>query len=94
MSGSRTHEGSEIQNAIREVLWRDWAPIPPPVPADEYDAYIGRIYRLLLSRPQRQVVADVLSNIERNEIGLGRGNEETLLSVADRLLSLNIHLAS
>ena len=65
-----------------------------PPQADEYDAYIGRIYRLIYSRPSREVVALELSKIERDEIGLGKGTEEALLPVADRLLSLNVHLAS
>ena len=94
MSGTQKQRAAEIQIAIRDVLLQDWAPIPAPVPADEYDAYVGRIYRLLISRPSRESVAHELMKIERDDIGIGPTTEEALFPIADKLLSLNVYIAS
>ncbi len=52
---SRKQRAREIQDSIRQVLLHDWDPIgvaDEPAAQDEYDAYVGGVYRLLAS-PQR-----------------------------------------
>ena len=47
---SRDKRAREVQNAIREVLIREWDPIhiqDVPEAQDEYDGYVGGVYRLL-----------------------------------------------
>lgn len=51
----------EIQESIRLVLLHDWDPIGvqnEPAAQDEYDSYVGGVYRLLASGATEQQVAD------------------------------------
>jgi hypothetical protein len=53
-------KAKEIQDHIRAILLADWDPIgvaEMPKAADEYDAYIGGIYRLLFSQASVEQVA-------------------------------------
>jgi hypothetical protein len=49
MTQSKEKRAAEIQDAIRQVLYRDWDPIGVcgVAPEDEYDSYIGGVYRIL-----------------------------------------------
>lgn len=82
-----------IQAAIREVLYRDWDPIGVCgiAPVDEYDSYIGSIYRLLSTAPTRESVAQELLKIEKECMGYDHAIE-SLLPVADKLLAIDIQL--
>ena len=84
---------TQIQDAIREVLYRDWDPIGVcgMAPDDEYDSYIGRIYRLLSSAPTREAVAQELQNIEIEIMCYERAEGKLNLAVADKLLAVDIH---
>jgi hypothetical protein len=77
-------------------LFYDWDPIEVSDggPQDEYDSYIGPIYRLLISNPSRESVAAALMDIELNDMGLGLDNvpPRLLLPVADKLLAIDVRL--
>ena len=92
MKTTRNDRAMEIQDAIREVLYRDWDPIGVygNAPEDEYDSYIGGIYRLLSSAPSRETVAQTLVKIEKECMGYDQAREEPLLPVADKLLAIDI----
>ena len=94
MNPTRENRAKEIQDAIREVLYREWDPIGVcgSGPKNEYDAYIGGIYRVLVSKPAREVVAGELKKIERENMGFDQVEEEALLGVADRLLAIDLQL--
>ncbi len=94
MTDSREQRGKEIQDAIREILYRDWDPIGvcDVAPKNEYDAYIGRIYRLLADKSDWKVIADELVKIERNEMGFDGIRTGSLQSVAEKLLAVDIRL--
>ena len=95
MADAGDERAREIQDAIREVLFREWDPISVNSNEnlrDEYDSYVGRIYRVIASDPNRHAVARELLTIERECMGLGQGREETLFPVADRLLSIDVRL--
>jgi hypothetical protein len=48
----RDRRARQIEEAIRQVLFRDWDPIGvsnTPEARDEYNPYVGSVYRLLAS---------------------------------------------
>jgi hypothetical protein len=94
MTDSREKRAEEIQRVIGEILYRDWDPIGVcgTGPKDEYDAYIGRIYRLLVSRPSWEIVANELIKIEKDHMGFDCVREGSLQGVAKKLLSINVNL--
>ena len=85
----------EIQDSIREVLIRDWDPIgvqDVPEAQDEYDGYIGGVYRLLASSASEDAIAMHLASVERDAMGLFT-TAEALLPVARRLRQLDVRLS-
>jgi hypothetical protein len=76
--------------AIRRVLLHEWDPIgvrDAPGAADEYDAYVGEVYGLLIRREPRHRMVDFLWWVETEHMGLC-GNRRHTEAVADRLLQL------
>ena len=66
-------QAQEIQDAIRQILLQDWDPIgvrDAPTAQDEYDGYVGGIYRLLASAASPEAVAKHLGAIETEQMGL------------------------
>ena len=94
MTTTRDQRATEIQNAIRDVLNRDWDPIGVVDDGihDEYDSYIGQIYRLLSSAPSRDVIASELIRIEFERMGFSQGKKEALYHTAEKLLAIDIRL--
>ena len=85
----------KIFDSIRQVLIKDWDPIgigDEKGLADEYDAYIAPIYRILAGTRSENDLIEQLKRIEADEIGVGPTNLESLRSVAQKLLSLSIKL--
>jgi hypothetical protein len=85
----------EIQEAIGQILLQDWDPIgvrDVPEAQDEYDGYVGGVYRLLASGASPQAVAEHLCAVERDRMGLGRAQTVHRLSVAEKLCRLNVRL--
>ena len=56
---------------------------------DEYDAYIGGVYRLLASGATPRSVAEHLAQVETEQMGLGVPADE-LMDVAIKLSALNV----
>jgi hypothetical protein len=90
---SKKERSAEIQESIREILFYDWDPIGinDCGPDDEYDSYVGGIYRLLASGADEYKIIERLYQIETNSMGLN-GNREYLKSVAEKLIKLNVSL--
>ena len=92
----RAARGRLIQQAIGRILLEDWNPIriPSGVPPDEYDAYIGGVYRLLSSGAGPEKVAEHLTAIERDAMGLAQttASVNANLAVARKLCGLNVRL--
>ena len=85
----------EIRDAIREILLQDWDPIgvrDVPAAQDEYDGYVGGVYRLLASAASPEAVAEHLRAIETERMGLSQPQPGELLSVAKRLCRLSVRL--
>ena len=87
----RDRRAREIQDDIRSVLLEDWNPIGFPVPPDEYDAYIGRVYRLLAGGASEAEVARYLEALELRRVGV-EVSRETLSEVAARLCAIDVRL--
>lgn len=82
--------------AIRDTLMRGWDPIGIahiPEAADEYDSYIGSVYRILADSPSEEQLIEFLYRTETETMGLGTGSREHLREVARMLLALNIRLS-
>jgi hypothetical protein len=90
----RLARAKEIQNSIRQILFRDWDPIGVCGygPEDEYDAYIGSVYQILATSRSEQELVDFLGQTERDTIGVSSEQREHLQEVAQKLLSIDIRL--
>ena len=90
----RGQRAKEIQETIRQVLLHQWDPIGVsdiPEAQDEYDSYVGGIYRLLASGASEHQIIERLYNIETVSMGLP-GNREYLKGVAEKLAKLDVSL--
>jgi hypothetical protein len=86
----RRQRAKDLQDAIGQVLVRDWDPISVadvPQAQDEYDSYISQIYGLLIRREPRHNLVDFLWWAETQNMGL-YGNRQRTERVADLLLQL------
>ena len=87
----------EIQGEIAAVLLHDWDPIGVQQDAgaqDEYDSYVGGVYRLLAQGATSQAIAGHLAGIEMLEMGLEPSSMNTLLPVADKLRAIKVTLGA
>jgi hypothetical protein len=90
----RERRAREIQGSIRRVLLEDWDPIgikDEPLAQDEYDMYVGAIYRLIASRASPMEIANHLARLEGDQLDLAI-RADALLQVAEKLHSLDVRL--
>lgn len=100
MTDPREQRAKDIMKDIHDVLWNDWDPIGinDVAPEDEYDSYIGGIYRLLASKCTKDKLINHLLQIELDKMGLRLkpGSEHkhrnSLEAVADKLLALDVSI--
>jgi len=94
MSESREKRAAEIQDAIRQILYRDWDPIgvSGAAPDDEYDSYIGGVYRILASSRSEEALIQFLSGAVEDLVGSQESAPEDLRLVARKLLALDVRL--
>jgi len=91
---SREERARQIQSQIREILWRDWDPIAvreEPRAQDEYNGYVGGVYRLLAAGASPRSVAEHLARVEGEQMGLGAPADK-LIDVATKLCTLDVQL--
>ena len=88
----------EIQRTIAAVLVQDWDPLGPdnrPEDSDdEYDAYVGPIYRLIASGASEHDIAEHLARVEADAFGFPNTDPAALLPVAQKLRALDVRLNS
>jgi len=94
MTESREKRAAEIQEAIRQILYRDWDPIGVcgAVPEDEYDSYIGGVYRILASSRSEEALVQFLAGAFADLLGSQLSTSERLRPVAKKLLELDVRL--
>ncbi len=96
MTDSRDKRAAEIQDSIRQILYRDWNPIGfADLPGDEYDSYIAPVYRILAGSRSEQELIEFLFRTARDTIGVACETPEhleQLRPVARRLLELDVKL--
>ena len=90
----REHRGREIQNRIGTILAEDWDPLQlrGVSPSDEYDGYIGGVYRLLASRASCEQVAEHLAELERRAFGYSEATAARNMAAARKLCELDVLL--
>ena|SRR5882672_3034361 len=94
---SRDERAREIQRSIGEVLLRNWDPIgikDEPQAQDEYDSYIGGVYRLIAGGASARQLAEHLAQVEAEQLGYRDTDPKMLIPVAEKLLRLNVRLES
>ena len=94
---SKQERAREIQRLIAEVLRRNWDPIglrDMPDSQDEYDAYVGGVYRLLVSGASVRELAEHLAAVETEALGFADTDPKMLIPVAKKLLKLNVRFES
>jgi phosphatidylglycerophosphatase C len=81
-----------LRLAISHILFEEWDPleIGDLAPRDEYDSYVGGVFRLVASGAPPARVAEHLAEIERSAMGLGDASADANLCVAEKLCSLGV----
>jgi hypothetical protein len=94
MSASREERAAGIQDAIRQILFHDWDPIGVrgDLPEDEYDAYIGGVYRILATSRSEDSLVQFLAGVEQDLLGVSEAPPDHLRAVARKLLALDVRL--
>ncbi len=95
MADARVKRASEIQDAIRQILFRYWDPIGVNSNEnlmDEYDSYIGGVYRILSESRSEDALIDYLTKTETEAMGLKEAPRDRLRSIAQMLLALDVRL--
>ena len=80
---------------IRTALMQHWDPIgvaDVPEAADEYDGYMGSVYRILAGTRSEEEMVDFLHRTETETMDLCPSSREVLRAVARQLLSLDVRL--
>ena len=78
-----TREQKEIFKSVDEILWNEWDPIGVNnvAPRDEYQSYVPEIFSFLIQNRTDKEIADRLSKIENETIGV-IGSREHCLTIA------------
>jgi hypothetical protein len=95
MTSRKTKRAAEIQELIRQILLLDWDPLnvgTSPGLEDEYDAYIGPIYRVLAENCSEESLIQLLYKLEKDDLGTSLVTPELLRPIARKLLMLDIKL--
>jgi hypothetical protein len=92
---SKLKRAQEIQVAIGQILLQEWDPIgirEEPEAQDEYESYVGGVYRLLAEGASPETVAEHLYLIEAEQMGYTQAKPVDLLPIAQRLCALDVRL--
>jgi hypothetical protein len=94
MADLRGKRAAGIQDAIRQILYHDWNPIgfAGILPEDEYDSYIGPVYRILAGTRSEAELIGLLRRTEIETIGVLPTSDEQLRPVVRKLLALDVKL--
>jgi hypothetical protein len=87
----RQQRARDIQHAIRNVLYRYWDPIgvAGEAPPDEYDRYIGGVYRLLIQDVTDGEMTKHLRSVSPEGFEVSRTR---LAFVVKKLRAIDVHI--
>jgi len=90
----RERRARDIQNRIGSILYEDWDPLAlrGVAPSEEYESYIGGVYRLLASGASCEQVAEHLAELERGSFGHSGATPGRNMTVARKLCDLDVRL--
>jgi hypothetical protein len=92
VSAENKYISRENRSVVREVLLRDWDPIGVQelgLPEDEYDAYVGKVYVMLMDEESEETIAEYLLDIATCQMGLSDFDlSERSKRAAQKLVSL------
>jgi len=94
MTQNKKERADQIQNSIRKIFLCEWDPIrikDEPNAQDEYDGYIGGLYRILANEGTTDEIVDYLYKIETERMGFSV-NREDLIPVANKLKRIDVKL--
>jgi hypothetical protein len=95
MSDSKIKRANEIQDSIRQILFREWDPIgvnDNPNLIDEYDSCIAPVYRILTGSHSENELIDYLSKAASDILAESCDAREQFRPVAKKLLALDVKL--
>jgi hypothetical protein len=90
-----TSEKSAIRaltRKVRDILNREWHPIPGECPEDEYDSYAMQIAGMVLRGADDCAIMRYLERSEREHIGLGGFDANRALKVISTIRGLGSEL--
>ena len=92
-SRQRAKAGVAVYTQINEILFTYWDPIGmnEVIPRDEYEAYVGTVYRALANGVSEFGIVKLLTTIENERIGV-RAPTKRKREAARRLCSLDVRL--
>lgn len=91
----QSQRGREVMQTIRNALMQHWDPIGVahvPEAADEYDSYVGSIYRILAGTRLEEELVEFLHRTETEMMGLRPRSRECLREVARHLLLFDVRV--
>ena len=90
---SKRQQATNSMQSIRNILFHDWDPIGVNdlAPNDEYDRYIGGVYRLLVSQASNAEISEYLHLQEVTQMEMVTNLEHRKM-VADKLMRLDVSL--
>ena len=80
----------QYNNAIRDILLKEWDPIGVknvPEAQDEYDSYIPGVCKLLINQESSENIFQYLWKIETDNMGL-TGNQKHTKTIAKKLAEI------
>jgi hypothetical protein len=88
----KAKRGREIQDQINRILLESWDPIGmnDVLPQDEYESYVGPVYRALINGADESEIIAVLTHLE-SQIGC-RARWPDKRKAAMQLRALNLSL--
>ena len=89
---NRDKRAVQIQENIRAILIKKWDPIDVcdvPETQDEYNGYVGGIYRLIANGVDENEIAEHLYKIESENMGL-KPSIKHLKDVASELIEIDV----
>ena len=91
---NRSRRAREIYSAINDILYSYWDPIGMrgALPKDEYEAYVGKVYRALVDGKSEFGLIRLLTSMENNSLGV-RAPMSRKTEAARRLLALDVRLS-